>query len=78
MSLFSSKETATLTVTGMHCEKCVARVTAALEAIDGVTSVQVSLEDERAVVEGRGFSVDALVEAVVAQGFGAELAAPAE
>ncbi len=74
MSLFSSKQTATLTVTGMHCEKCVARVAAALEAVEGVTSVQVELEPGSAVVEGRGFSPDALVEAVVAEGFGAELA----
>ena len=41
MSLFSRKETVRLDVRGMHCEKCVARVTEALEGVDGVTSALV-------------------------------------
>ena len=44
MSLFSKKEEVRLNVTGMHCEKCVARVKAALEAVDGVTQAEVDLE----------------------------------
>lgn len=74
MSLFSNKETLTLTVKGMHCSKCVARVTEALEATDGVTAVQVSLEQENAVVEGRGLDAGALVGAVNDLGFQAALA----
>ena len=74
MSLFSKKETVNLDVTGMHCEKCVARVTAALEAIDGVTSVAVSLENNSATVEGHGLDAAALVAAVEAIDFGAAVA----
>ena len=73
MSLFSKKETANLDVEGMHCEKCVARVTEALEGVDGVTTVAVSLEDNAATVEGHGFNADALVAAVEGVGFTASL-----
>ena len=69
MSLFSSKQTEHLGVTGMHCEKCVARVTEALEAVEGVTGATVSLEDASATVEGHGFDTEALVEAVRTAGF---------
>ena len=74
MSLFSKKETISLNVTGMHCEKCVARVTEALEGVDGVTGAKVSLEENGATVEGHGFDAAALVAAVEAVGFGAVLA----
>ena len=74
MSLFSKKQTANLDVTGMHCEKCVARVKTALEGVDGVTGADVSLEDNAATVEGHGFAADACVAAVEAEGFGAKLA----
>lgn len=74
MSLFSKKETVTLNVEGMHCEKCVARVTTALEAVEGVTSAQVSLENSNAVVEGHGFDSAALTAAVDAIDFKATLA----
>ena len=74
MSLFSSKETVKLDVTGMHCEKCVARVKDALEGVEGVTSADVSLEDNAATVEGHGFDKDALVAAVKAIDFGAAIA----
>jgi len=73
MSLFSKKETANLDVEGMHCEKCVARVTEALEGVDGVTTVAVSLEDNAATVEGHGFNADALVAAVEGVGFTASI-----
>ena len=74
MSLFSKKETAELNVTGMHCEKCVARVTEALEGVEGVTGADVRLEDNAATVEGHGFDTAALVAAVEAVGFEAALA----
>ena len=73
MSLFSKKETVKLDVTGMHCEKCVARVTAALEGVEGVTGVKVSLEQNDATVEGHGFDSAALVAAVEEIGFGAAI-----
>ena len=74
MSLFSKKETTTLNVGGMHCEKCVARVTEALEGVEGVTSAEVSLDAENAVVEGHGYDAAALVSAVEGIGFSASLA----
>ena len=74
MSLFSKKETVTLDVHGMHCEKCVARVKDALEGVEGVTGATVSLADEKAVVEGHGFAAEALVAAVEEAGFQASLA----
>lgn len=70
MSLFSQKETVELDVQGMHCEKCVARVTEALQNVDGVTNVEVSLEGNSAVVEGHQMDADALVAAVEAIDFG--------
>ena len=74
MSLFSKKETVTLDVKGMHCEKCVARVTEALQGVDGVTSATVSLADESAVAEGHGIEKDQLVAAVQEAGFEAAIA----
>lgn len=74
MSLFSKKETVKLDIQGMHCEKCVARVKEALEGVEGVTGVEVSLEDNAATVEGRGFATDELINAVVAIDFGASVA----
>lgn len=69
MSMFSKKETVRLDVKGMHCEKCVARVTEALEGAEGVTGATVTLADESAVVEGHGMALDDLVAAVSAAGF---------
>jgi copper chaperone CopZ/predicted peroxiredoxin len=37
-------------IEGMHCEACVGAITKAVQAIDGVESVEVSLADKRAVV----------------------------
>ena len=74
MSLFSKRETVNLDVTGMHCEKCVARVTEALEGVEGVTGADVRLEDNAATVEGRGFDREALVTAVEGAGFQAIIA----
>jgi copper ion binding protein len=42
---------AELTVEGMSCQHCVARVKNALSSVSGVLNVDVSLEDKRAVVE---------------------------
>ncbi len=40
----------TVHVEGMGCEKCVAHVKEALEGLDGVSSAEVSLETNTAVV----------------------------
>ena len=73
MGLFSKKETAKLDVTGMHCQKCVARVKDALEGVEGVTKAKVDLDTNSAEVEGHGFDRAALVPAIEAVGFGASL-----
>lgn len=57
----------------MHCEKCVARVKDALESIDGVTSADVDLDANSAVVTG-DVDAAAMVAAVEALGFGASVA----
>lgn len=69
MSLFSAKQIIQLTVQGMHCEKCVARVKEALEQADGVTDATVNLEEGCATVEGRGMDAAALADAVTELGF---------
>ena len=73
MSLFSEKQTVKLDVKGMHCEKCVARVTEALEGVAGVTDATVNLESCSAVVEGRSIDVAGLVAAVQEAGFDAAI-----
>lgn len=73
MSLFGSLPTTNLAVTGMHCEKCVARVKEALEAIDGVTSAEVVLDTNSAKVTG-DVDAAAMIAAIEALGFGASVA----
>ncbi len=74
MGLFSKKQTTMFTVKGMHCQKCVAHVTEALRGVEGVTSAAVTLDDEKAVVEGHGYSTDACIAAVKDAGFEASVA----
>lgn len=57
-----------LNVNGMSCMHCVARVEKALAAVDGVKSVDVSLEKAQAIVKG-DFDVAAAVSAVVDAGY---------
>ena len=58
----------TITIEGMHCQHCVKAVTEALQAVEGVSSVVVSLEAKNAVVEGTAAN-EALREAVEDIGF---------
>ena len=58
----------TISIEGMRCMHCVASVKSALEALEGVTSVEVNLEAKNAVVEGTA-SEAALKEAVENTGF---------
>ncbi|BCA79894.1 heavy metal translocating P-type ATPase [Desulfuromonas sp. AOP6] len=64
-------DTVVFPVHGMKCQKCVGRVREALLALDGVTEVQVSLEDLQAKVsvESGRIQRDTLVEAVRQAGF---------
>lgn len=58
----------TISIEGMMCQHCVAHVTKALTGVAGVESVEVSLENNNAVVVG---SADdkALKEAVTEAGY---------
>lgn len=58
-----------LKVDGMSCNHCVARVKAALEAVEGVKEVSVDLEKGEARLSGE-FDANAAVSAVVSAGYG--------
>lgn len=58
----------TIIIEGMHCQHCVKAVTEALQAVEGVSSVAVSLEAKNAVVEGTAAN-EALKEAIEDIGF---------
>jgi Cu+-exporting ATPase len=55
-------------IEGMSCEKCVAKATAALEAVPGVSRVEVNLEPGGARIEGESF-LDELVAAIETAGY---------
>lgn len=60
----------TLVIEGMMCGHCTGRVQKALEAVEGVEEVRMSLEDKTAEVEtGDGVTEQALTEAVKAAGY---------
>lgn len=64
-----------LSISGMHCASCVARVQQALAAVPGVSEAHVNLATQRAVVLARG-AIDAekLTAAVAQSGYGAQVA----
>lgn len=55
-------------IEGMSCQHCVAHVKEALEGLDKVTSVDVSLENKWAIVETAN-SDDELKEAIEEEGY---------
>lgn len=60
----------TIDVKGMMCAHCVKHVTEALEGIDGVTDVRVSLDDGTAKANvADGVADEALVAAIVEAGY---------
>ena len=63
--------TKTMKIEGMMCEHCVGRVKAALEAVDGVKTVEVSLKRKTATVSGSA-EYAALVAAVENAGYKAK------
>jgi copper chaperone len=64
-----------LKVSGMNCQHCVRAVRDALDAVDGVVRVEtVDQESGRALVDGQ-VDPQALVAAVKAAGYGADLVA---
>jgi Cu+-exporting ATPase len=67
----TTKAEITLPIYGMSCQKCVAKVSAALQAVDGVSAVVVSLEEQqgRVMVVDGGPGREELLSVVVATGF---------
>lgn len=64
------KMTKVLKVEGMMCGHCTGRVQKALEAVEGVTAVTMSLEEKTATVElGAEVSDEALTAAVAQAGY---------
>ena len=61
-----------LKVSGMRCNGCVQSLQRALAELAGVTGAEVSLEEGQARVCGRGFSEEAVAEAVDSLGFTVE------
>lgn len=57
-----------LLIEGMSCNHCVGHVKDALEALEGVTSVEVSLEGNYAIVETTAVD-EVLKEAVEEEGY---------
>ena len=60
----------TLNVTGMTCGHCKTAVTEALSAVEGVTSVEVDLDNGKAKVEGDVTNA-VLIAAVEEEGYNA-------
>lgn len=59
----------TISIEGMHCQHCVASVKEALEAVNGVSLANVSLEKNNAVVEGENLNDIVLKTAIEDTGF---------
>ena len=56
-------------IEGMHCPNCVAAVKRELEALEGVTKVDVSLEEAQAIVEVENVTDETLQETIEDIGF---------
>ncbi len=73
--MFEKKLTANLSVEGMHCNHCKARVENAIKAVKGVKSVTVSLDTASAeIVYAEGKTTpEAVADAVKGIGFDAKV-----
>ena len=59
----------TYTVTGMHCQSCVANVSESVSEVTGVSDVDVDLDSGRVVVKGEGVDDAAVRAAIVEAGY---------
>ena len=59
----------TIKIEGMHCMNCVSAVKRELEALEGVTKVDVSLEEAQAIVEIENVADETLQETIEDIGF---------
>lgn len=69
---FTEDMTTEYAIKGMNCPHCQAAVTKAIAGVAGVTSVEVSLSESKATVEGN-HETEALIEAVRSAGFDAQI-----
>ena len=65
----SAPEQLTYSVPGVSCEHCVAAITGEVNKIDGVSDVDVSLEDKRVTVTGDHLNDDAVRAAIDEAGY---------
>jgi copper chaperone len=56
-------------VPGMHCDHCVRAITAEVESVDGVTTVDVDLEKKTVAVRGAAIDDAALRQAIAEAGY---------
>ena len=69
------RDTVSLSISGMTCASCVARVEKALQKVPGVTAASVNLATEKAQIKSAGgVTADALIAAVRKAGYKAALA----
>ena len=59
----------TIIIEGMSCNHCVMAVKNALSEIEGVSNVEVELDNNRAIVEGENLLDNTLKEAVEEAGY---------
>ena len=59
----------TISIEGMHCPNCVAAVKRELEALEGVSKVDVSLDEAQAIVEVEDGADETLQDAIEDIGF---------
>ncbi len=62
----------TIDVKGMTSNKCVEKVSEALQKVDGVKKVSVDLESGQVIIEYKGVELASLNSAIVKAGFNAE------
>jgi Cu+-exporting ATPase len=77
MNQITNPDRLRLSITGMSCASCVARVEKQLRAVPGVASVAVNLASESAYLTGSGLRTPALIAAVARAGYGASATRPA-
>ncbi len=63
-----------LNITGMSCGHCKAAVEKALKTVNGVSTVEVNLEQGKAKIAGEQVDTNALIAAVQAEGYSANAA----
>ena len=56
-------------IDGMSCEHCVRHVAVALKDLDGVSEVDVRLEEKRAIIEAEGVSDQEIIDAIEEVGY---------